>query len=88
MKCIKMDIKLNIPVHMKFLILAVHILFISISCMGQDTKINSDEIVVHVEWENGDQSGTIEILNGILSDIEIIKGRGKAKGNTFEFKTS
>ena len=73
---------------MKFLMLAVHILFISMTCMGQDTKINSDKLIVHVEWENGNQSGTIEVHNGILSDIEIIKGRGKAKGNTFEFKTS
>ncbi len=43
---------------------------------------------ISIEWASGTPSGTIEVLNGNLKKIEIVKGRGKTSKNRFEFTSS
>ena len=43
---------------------------------------------VAVEWKNAKPSGHIQVLNGDLMKIEIVKGRGKVNNNRFEFTSS
>ncbi|MDD4425315.1 MAG: hypothetical protein PHS40_05280, partial [Mariniphaga sp.] len=61
---------------------------VSIHLYGQTSHPGHANRQILVEWKDGTPSGTIEVLNGVLTDIEITKGKGKAKGNTFEFRTS
>ncbi len=43
---------------------------------------------VSIEWNNGKPSGTIEVMNGALIKIEIIRGKGKIKDNRFDFSSA
>lgn len=51
---------------------------------GQITDKKPFSQKISIEWQDGNPAGTIEILHGKLSKIEIIKGKGKVKGNSFE----
>ena len=42
---------------------------------------------IFVEWQNEKASGTIDVLNGKLENLALVKGRGKASGNHFDFNT-
>jgi hypothetical protein len=72
-------------------ILAEGILFIllsfPVSLPGQLTQTHSIQ-KISIEWNKGRPSGTINILNGSLTKIEIIKGPGKIIDNRFEFSSS
>lgn len=61
-------------------ILAEGILFIllsfPVSLPGQLTQTHSIQ-KISIEWNKGRPSGTINVLNGSLTKIEIIKGPGK-----------
>lgn len=75
---------------MKHLILLLSsiLLFVSTNIPGQiaDRKLFSQKL--SIEWKEGKPRGNIEILNGKLSKIEIIKGKGKVKGNRFEIAST
>jgi len=43
---------------------------------------------ISIEWGEGKPSGSVEIRYGIVKNIEIVKGKGKVKGNTFQFSSS
>lgn len=58
------------------------------SLWGQGKEKYPSKQKVSIEWNKGKPSGTIEVLNGSLANIEIIKGQGKVKGNRFEFTSS
>jgi len=58
----------------------------SLQC--QEKKIPFSRQQISIEWNNGKPSGTIDVLNGNLTKIEIIKGRGKIKNNRFEFTST
>lgn len=71
--------------------LSVVIFILSLSTAnlwGQGKERHPSKQKVSIEWNNGKPYGTIEVLNGSLSKIEIIKGKGKVKGNRFEFTSS
>ncbi len=65
-------------------------IFISTTCsyraLGQ-TNINRNNQKIVVEWEKTPVKGTLEVLNGKLLKIEIVKGKGKIKGNSFEINS-
>ncbi|MEN8227304.1 MAG: hypothetical protein ABFS38_04050 [Bacteroidota bacterium] len=43
---------------------------------------------VCIEWSNGKPNGTIELQNGHLAKIKITIGKGKVRGNRFEFSST
>jgi len=67
-------------------------LFISLSIplhlQGQEKNTLPSKQKISIEWSDGKPSGTIEVLNGNLTKIEMIKGRGKVKNNRFGFTSS
>lgn len=68
-----------------FILFLLGILFsASMNIFGQFTERTPFSQKLSIEWQEGKPAGTIEILNGRLSKIEIIKGKGKVKGNRFE----
>ncbi|MFI5187989.1 MAG: hypothetical protein ACHQF0_14760, partial [Chitinophagales bacterium] len=56
-----------------------------VSLQGQPIQIHSSKQKISIEWGNGRASGTINVLNGSLTKIEITKGHGKIFDNRFEF---
>jgi hypothetical protein len=75
---------------MKHFILFLSSILISASMniSGQITDKKPFSQKISIEWQDGKPAGTIEILYGKLSKIEIIKGKGKVKGNSFEIVSS
>ena len=43
---------------------------------------------IAVIWPNNQSKGTIEVVNGHLLKLKIIKGKGRVRGNTFEFNST
>ena len=41
---------------------------------------------VAIVWQNSQPAGILEVANGKLLSLKIIKGKGKIRGNSFEFK--
>jgi hypothetical protein len=69
------------------MIAALCILFaVSAQALGQQQIQWKD--TVEVEWEKAPTSGTIEVLNGRVEKITILKGKGKIKGTHFQFASS
>ena len=64
--------------------LFVFIAFTS-SSFSQVKGVNNTQTIA-VIWPNTRPRGTIEVINGQLKDLKIIKGKGRVKGNLFEFK--
>ena len=79
----KLAIKFGLPEGILFILLSF-----PISLQGQLTQIHSSTQKVSIEWSKGRPSGTINVLNGSLTKIEIIKGPGKINDNRFEFSSS
>ena len=62
----------------RFILIGFFVCFISLfSAFSQNIRI---------EWQNSHPKGTIEVLNGNLVRIEVVRGEGKIKGNSFEFR--
>jgi len=59
-----------------------------ISLQSQGKGMHPDKQKIFIEWCSGKPSGTIKVLNGSLTKIEIIKGLGNIKDNRFEFTSS
>ncbi len=66
-------------------------LFVFVCCsfnvLGQ-TSVNSNNQKIVLSWQRGQSKGAIEVLNGKLSKIEIVTGKGRIKGNSFEVKSN
>ena len=60
----------------------------SLHVLGQESGSGSNDLEVFIAWETGKSAGAIEVLNGTLSEIKIIKGKGRINGNDFVFRTS
>ncbi len=43
---------------------------------------------IAIVWRNSQPKGILEVTNGQLLRIDISKGKGKVKGNSFEFRTN
>lgn len=59
----------------------------SLSTLCQTNFILNNQRII-IEWQNSQPKGTIEVSNGQLLKIEIVKGEGKIKDNSFEFKSN
>lgn len=53
--------------------------------LSQNILSKGDQIIA-VIWPNTQPKGTIEVVNGQLQKLKITKGKGRVKGNSFEFK--
>ena len=62
-----------------------YILLFTIQLHGQGKTMQIPPQKIAIEWNGGKPSGTITVLNGSLTEIEIVKGDGKIKDNRFEF---
>lgn len=66
--------------------------FFLLSCTGysfaQEKKVPSLDHKISIEWANGQPSGTLNIFNGSINEIEITQGKGKVNGNKFQFTSS
>jgi hypothetical protein len=58
------------------------------SSMDKGKAMGISRQKVSIEWNNGKPSGTIEVMNGALIKIEIIRGKGKIKDNRFDFSSA
>jgi hypothetical protein len=59
----------------------------TVNAAGQ-TDINSGGMNIAIEWHHSQPRGTIEVLNGNLLSIEVVKGKGSVRGNSFVSKQS
>ena len=59
-----------------------------ISLQGQIKEMHPSKQKISIVFNRAKPSGTIQVLNGSLTKIKIIKGRGKVKGDYFEFTSS
>lgn len=69
----------------RYLIFVCFALFGSHLYCQNTSNINSQKVVI--EWKQKKPTGIIKIVNGKLTYIEIIKGKGKTEGNSFKFNT-
>lgn len=44
-------------------------------------------ITIEMEWHRNTANGTIDVTNGTLKAIQIIKGKGSVKQNRFDVRT-
>jgi hypothetical protein len=44
-----------------------------------------ETVKIFVEWQNDKPSGKVEVLNGNLESLTLVKGKGKAREDHFEF---
>ncbi|MDP2334837.1 MAG: hypothetical protein Q8N05_00005 [Bacteroidota bacterium] len=66
-------------------------LFILVICSYNvlcQSIVNHNTKKIAIEWQKGQSEGILEVINGKLLKIEIIGGKGKIKGNSFEFKSN
>jgi len=66
-------------------------LFVLACCSFQvlsQTSINPGNLKIAIAWQKGPSKGAIEVLNGKLLKIEILTGKGRIKGNSFEIKSN
>ena len=59
----------------------------SLSALCQTNVILNNQRII-IEWQNSQPKGTIEVSNGQLLKIEIVKGKGKIKDNSIEFNSN
>jgi hypothetical protein len=80
------------PIIVFRLLLYRRILFIflvfPIALRSQNKKIYLATEVVTVSWNYKKPIGTVQVINGNLKSIKILKGNGKVKGSHFEFTSS
>ncbi len=69
----------------KFLVLCIICLLSGAIVFCGAVADESGNIKVSVEWQNERPSGTIEVMNGSLEKLGVVKGSGKARENHFEF---
>ena len=69
-------------------ILFILLLSFPISLQSQGKEMHPLMQKVSIEWSSGKPSGTIQVSNGSLTNIKILKGSGKVKDNRFEFTSS
>ena len=74
----------------RILLNGVGLLFLvyPLSLWSQHKKINLAADVVTVSWNNKRPIGTVQVINGNLKSVKILKGNGEIKGNHFEFTSS
>lgn len=69
-------------------------LLIIVFCLAQSMLLNTfgqitpENKRIAVEWQNEKPVGHIEVLNGMLKNITITKGKGNVKEDHFEFKSA
>jgi hypothetical protein len=69
-------------------------LLIMVFCLAQSvffksiSQVTSENKRVVVEWQNENPAGYIEVLNGKIESIKIIKGKGNVKLDHFDFKST
>lgn len=74
---------------MKALIFLWSLCFLSISVVADaNSQTHQDTFKVIVKWQNTKPQGRIEVLNGKLENIAIIKGKGKASNQYYYYTTS
>lgn len=56
--------------------------------VSAEENLNSEKKIIAIEWNGGQPAGNIEIMNGELENITIIKGQGKIESNQFSFTTN
>ncbi|MFH0756173.1 MAG: hypothetical protein V2B15_02665 [Bacteroidota bacterium] len=61
-----------------FLVFPIHLL-------GQEKAVHIPPQEISMEWSGGMPSGTISVLNGTLTKMELVKGHGKIEDNRFEY---
>lgn len=62
------------------------LIFGAVQGFGQpDAGGNTQKI--SIEWSDGKPSGTVDILNGNITNMEITQGKGKVKGTHFAFSS-
>ena len=64
------------------------LLLFPISLQGQRKEMHPSKQKISIVFNRAKPSGTIQVLNGSLTKIKIIKGRGKVKDDHFEFTSS
>ncbi|MDQ2864376.1 MAG: hypothetical protein M3R50_12150 [Bacteroidota bacterium] len=71
------------------LCIALFILFSSpVSSLDKGKAKDISTQKISIEWNSGKPSGTIEVLNGTLIKIEVIRGKGKIKDSRFNFTSA
>lgn len=58
------------------------------SLQGQEKEMSPIRRQISIEWNTGNPSGMIKVLNGCLRNIKITKGQGKTKDTHFAFTSS
>jgi hypothetical protein len=80
------------PIIVFRLLLSKVILFIFLvlptNLKSQEKQIYLATKVVTVSWNYKKPSGTVQVINGNLKSIKILKGDGKIKGSHFEFTSA
>ena len=66
------------------ILFVISLLFHAVSFYGTGTD-DPGTMRVFVEWQNEKPAGTIEVLNGTFGNVTIARGKGKIRGNHFEF---
>lgn len=78
---------INLKQQIQLLSLALAAILSSIVAAGQATAPSLRQRIF-IEWGTGTPSGNIDVRNGTLTKIEIVKGQGKADGNRFNFTST
>ncbi|NLO02826.1 MAG: hypothetical protein GX126_11005, partial [Bacteroidales bacterium] len=76
---------------MRISISTLIILLLSFSVFGQNSvgdQSNKNSTEVIIEWNDKSPDGSIEVLNGNLTKIEIEEGAGQITGNKYKLKSS
>lgn len=60
----------------------------SFSAIAQQARVLKTRDTIQLEWNKAPVTGTVEVQNGRVVKIEILKGKGKIKGNVFGFSTT
>ena len=69
----------------RFFLIGLFIWTIGSSISKGQNKVSAGDQKIAIEWRKTYLKGTIEVLNGQLRTIEIVKGKGKIRGNSFDF---
>lgn len=71
-----------------FGIITVNSFSSEVSVANRDLDSSAAIQKVFIEWSDIKPSGTVEVSNGTLIKIEILEGRGKVRGNRFDFTST
>jgi hypothetical protein len=69
----------------RFFLIGLFIWTIGSSISKGQNKSSAGDQKIAIEWRKTCLKGTFEVLNGQLRTIEIVKGKGKIRGNSFDF---